>query len=91
MAMRCHICGGDVFVASEYWTDSVRAPAKECASCHALVLDEGAATSEEELDSVRLAAAARAACCAEEPLRGRPGDEEPATQPKGVGSLPGRA
>jgi hypothetical protein len=88
--MRCQICGGDVFVPSEYWTDGVRAPAKECASCHALALDEGAATSDEERDSVRLAAAARAAYCAGEPLRGLLPDEEPATQPRGVGCLPGR-
>jgi hypothetical protein len=42
----------------------------ECADCHALVLDESVATSEQERDSVRLAVAARAAHCAAEPLRG---------------------
>ena len=82
--MRCLICGGDVFILSEYRTDTVRAPARECAICHALVLDEEAATSEEERDSVRLAAAARAACSVDAALGGAIEgnfDEEPPTIP----------
>lgn len=59
--MVCDICGGDTFIAAEYRAEGVVAPARECARCKALVLDEGVATSEEERDSVRLAAAARAA------------------------------
>ncbi len=57
-------------MASEYCAGSVRAPAMECAHCHALLLDEAAATSEQERESVRMAVAARAAHCAAEPLRG---------------------
>jgi hypothetical protein len=83
MALRCHICGGDAFRASEYRAESVRAPARECMTCHALVLDEEAATSDEERDSVRIAAAARAAHCADAPLHGKLPDEEPVTQAKG--------
>ena len=59
--MRCNICGGDRFNPAEYRADGVVAPAKECATCRALVLDEEAATSEADRNSVRLAVAARAA------------------------------
>lgn len=69
---------------SEYRTGSVRAPARECAICHALVLDEQAATSEEERDSVRLAAAARAACSVDAAIEGN-FDEEPPTVPSASG------
>jgi hypothetical protein len=58
--MRCNICGGDRFNTAEYRADGVVAPAKECATCRALILDEEAA-AEEDRDSVRLAVAARAA------------------------------
>ena len=69
---------------SEYRTDSVRAPARECAVCHALVLDEEAATSQEERDSVRVAAAARAACSVDTAIGGD-FDEEPVTIPSASG------
>jgi hypothetical protein len=59
--MVCDICGGSTFVAAEYRAEGVVAPARECAQCKALVLDEAVATSQEERDSVRIAAAARAA------------------------------
>jgi hypothetical protein len=59
--MRCNVCGGENLTAVEYRAGSIRAPAMECDKCHAIVLDEAAATSEEERDSVRLAKAARAA------------------------------
>jgi hypothetical protein len=83
--MRCQICGGDVFTSTEYRTDSVRAPARECAGCRALVLDEDAATSQEERHSVRMAVAARAACSADEHLPGQLRDEEPVTLPAAGG------
>jgi hypothetical protein len=79
--MCCNICGGDNFIASEYWTDDVRAPARECATCHALVLDETAASSEQERDSVRLAVAARAAHSTDKPLCGQLPNEERVTLP----------
>ena len=41
--------------------DGRRAPALECARCHALVLDEDAAGTDSERDSVKLAKAVRAA------------------------------
>jgi hypothetical protein len=60
--MHCHVCGGDRFSHVEYTAaDDVRAPAFECVRCHAIGLDEAAARSEEERESVRLAKAARAA------------------------------
>ncbi len=60
--MLCHVCGGDRFAEVEYTTTAkVRAPAFECTRCHAIALDESAARSEEERESVRLAKAARAA------------------------------
>jgi hypothetical protein len=74
--MCCNICGGENFTVSEYCTDGVRAPARECATCHALVLDEEAASSEAERDSVRLAVAARAVYCTGEPLYGLLPNEE---------------
>lgn len=61
--MRCSVCQGESFIASEYILDDRRAPAVECTRCHALDLDEAMARSQEERDSVRLAVAARAACC----------------------------
>jgi hypothetical protein len=88
--MRCHICGGKAFTSSEYCTNGVRAPAKECASCLALVLDERAATSDEERDSVRWAVAARAAYCAGEPFRRRRPGDEPETRPGGSAVCRGR-
>jgi hypothetical protein len=61
MDMQCSVCGGEHFVAARYKMDGVYAPALECARCHALNLDEAAARSVEDLDSVRMAVAARAA------------------------------
>lgn len=66
--MRCNICGCESLTATEYCAGSVRAPAMECSQCHAIVLDESVATSDEERDSVRMAVAVRAAQCAAEPL-----------------------
>ncbi len=54
----------------------------ECVDCHALVLDESVATSEQERDSVRLAVAARAAHCAAEPLHGLWPEPEDPERPK---------
>jgi hypothetical protein len=83
--MRCNICGGDRLTASEYRTGSVRAPAMECVACHAIVLDESLATSEQERDSVRLAVAARAASCATEPRQGQ-WLEEAHSESDGIGT-----
>jgi hypothetical protein len=59
--MRCLVCGSDDLRQAEYKTGSVRAPAFECGRCHAIQLDEVAASSEEDRESVRLAVAARQA------------------------------
>jgi hypothetical protein len=59
--MRCTVCGGTRFVATEYKTGEVTAPAMECASCSAIVLEEGVARTEEERSSVKIAIALRAA------------------------------
>jgi hypothetical protein len=59
--MRCTVCGGTRFVATEYKTGQVTAPAMECASCSAIVLEEGVARTEEERSSVKIAIALRAA------------------------------
>ncbi len=68
--MRCDVCGSESLTATEYCAGSVRAPAMECTRCHAIVLDEAVATSDQERDSVRMAVAVRAAQCAAEPLSG---------------------
>jgi hypothetical protein len=60
-SVKCSVCGSDRFIASEYKMDGGKAPALECVRCHALNLDEAAASSDEERDCVRLAVAARAA------------------------------
>ena len=59
--MSCKNCGERDFVPSEYRSGTVNAPAMECAHCHVLNLDEEAARTEEERDSVRLAVALRVA------------------------------
>ena len=59
--MKCSVCGGDQFVASQYKMESGFAPALECTRCRALNLDEAVAHSKQDLDSVRMAVAARAA------------------------------
>jgi uncharacterized Zn finger protein len=61
--MQCEVCGGHNFVAAEYASELGRAPALECTGCGALKLDEGAANTEEERDSVKLAIAVRAGIC----------------------------
>ncbi|MBV9947975.1 MAG: hypothetical protein JOZ69_14065 [Myxococcales bacterium] len=61
--MQCNVCGGERFTESAYQLDAGAAPALECTHCHALNLDEEAARSEAERDSVRLAVAARARAC----------------------------
>ena len=58
--MLCNVCGCSDFLPAEYKSEIARAPALECARCHALVLDEGAAATEEERESVKLAKAIRA-------------------------------
>ncbi len=63
--MQCSVCRGDQFVASEYKMEGVQAPALECKRCRALNLDESVARSKEDLDSVRMAVAARAASIVE--------------------------
>lgn len=59
--MRCLVCGSDDLRRAEYKTGDVRAPAFECGRCHAIHLDEIAASSEEDRESVRRAVAARQA------------------------------
>jgi hypothetical protein len=61
--MNCKICSGVRFLVSEYKVGTVRAPALECARCHALDLDESLVDTREARDLVRLAQAARAAVC----------------------------
>jgi hypothetical protein len=59
--MRCTVCGGSQFVATEYKTGEMTAPAMECATCLAIVLEEGVARTDEERSSVKIAIALRAA------------------------------
>jgi hypothetical protein len=59
--VRCNICECVDFLPAEYASELGHAPALECACCHALVLDEDAAATESERDSVKLAVAVRAA------------------------------
>lgn len=63
--MQCSVCRGEQFVATEYKMDGAAAPALECVRCRALNLDETVARSKEDLDSVRMAVAARAASACE--------------------------
>jgi tRNA(Glu) U13 pseudouridine synthase TruD len=57
--MQCPICEGETFAACEYVGRGVRAPARECLRCRAVVLDENAADSDEARESVRIAKAVR--------------------------------
>jgi hypothetical protein len=59
--MKCTVCGGTRFVATEYKTGDRRAPALECSQCLAIVLEEGVARTNEERESVKIAIALRAA------------------------------
>ena len=57
--MSCNVCGNQEFTTAEYRMDSCRAPALECEKCGALNLSEGAAHTQEERDSVKMAIAVR--------------------------------
>jgi hypothetical protein len=59
--MHCNVCGGSRFLSTEYNTGSKRAPALECTKCHALVLDQAVARTDEERESVKMAVALRTA------------------------------
>jgi hypothetical protein len=61
--MVCEVCSWDAFVPAEYVTIAGRAPALECARCHALNLTPDAARSEDERELIRHALAVRAAIC----------------------------
>jgi hypothetical protein len=64
--MWCPVCNGEDFVVIEYvTTHGVRAPAFRCVRCEAIHLDEAAARTEEERESVRLAKAQRASASAQ--------------------------
>ena len=63
--MRCTVCGGTHFTATEYNTGDgarrVAAPALECTRCKAIVLEEHVARTKEERESVKMAIAMRSA------------------------------
>jgi hypothetical protein len=63
--MRCTVCGGSHFAATEYNTGDgahrVAAPALECTKCKAIVLEEHVARTQEERESVKMAIAMRSA------------------------------
>ncbi len=59
--MQCKVCGHYDLVETEYRTGDRRAPALECARCHAINLDERTAKSERDLESVQRVVAARPA------------------------------
>jgi hypothetical protein len=63
--MRCTVCGGSHFTATEYNTGDgahrVAAPALECTKCKALFLEEHVARTKEERESVKMAIAMRSA------------------------------
>ncbi len=63
--MRCTVCGGTHFTATEYNTGDgahrVAAPALECTKCKAIVLEEHVARTKEERESVKMAIAMRSA------------------------------
>jgi hypothetical protein len=61
MHMRCKVCGHHGLIETAYRVGQVTAPAQECERCHAIQLDERLAKSEQDLDSVRQALAARQA------------------------------
>lgn len=76
--MACANCGCDTFIPSEYRLPAGGARALECTRCRTLVLDESAATSEDERQMVRHAMAVRAAIQRE---REQFGAEEPTSRP----------
>ncbi|HSY21763.1 MAG TPA: hypothetical protein VK841_06595 [Polyangiaceae bacterium] len=78
--MGCSVCGHETLVETEYRTGGVSARALECASCRAISLDERAARSARDLDSVRQAIAARQ-------LAGTTHDAKPSASP---GNIPRR-
>jgi len=59
--MKCSVCGGTEFTATEYKTGETSAPALECVRCSAIVLEAGVARTDEERASVKQAIALRAA------------------------------
>jgi hypothetical protein len=63
--MRCTVCGGSHFTATEYNTGDgahrLTAPALECTKCKAIVLEEHVARTKEERESVKTAIAMRSA------------------------------
>ncbi len=71
VTITCEICGAHEFAPAEYASDAGRAPALECTRCKALILDERAAYTEEERESVKLAKGVRAAIADEEKSKGR--------------------
>ncbi len=90
LRMRCTVCGGTRFVATEYNTGDGRtrvpAPALECVKCLAIVLEEGVARSDEERESVKMAIAMRAAVQDAPPVQDDRDpfveSERPAAEPK---------
>ena len=59
--MQCEICGWTLFRSAEYRAcRGQTAPAFECTQCGAITLDEAAAQSAKERDSVKTAIAVRA-------------------------------
>ena len=70
--MLCNVCEWTDFVPAEYvLEDGRRAPALQCTGCGAIVLDESAAETEEERDTVKVAVAKRAEIIAGGPLSSR--------------------
>ncbi len=74
--MKCTVCGGTRFVSSEYKTAEMTAPAMACATCMAIVLEEGVARTDEERESVKIAMALRAAVQDAPPTLPMLGDED---------------
>ena len=59
--MKCSVCGGAEFSATEYKTGETTAPALECVRCSAIVLEAAVARTDEERTSVKEAIAMRQA------------------------------
>jgi hypothetical protein len=53
--MRCQICDKGVLEVTEYTAGELRAPALQCQSCKAFVLDEDMGLDEDERDEIRKA------------------------------------
>jgi hypothetical protein len=74
-AKTCKTCGGEDFIVAETRTGGLRVPTVECSHCHKLDLDESTACSKKDLDSARMAIAARLTVVAEP----SPWNDEPDT------------